>query len=105
MLSLVIMIILFSLYVYSGESGRAYQLTTLIGNRTIGVEPNSDYITFLQNPRLVSGAFLVSNGDCSLTSPLQVNISSFSDVRKCMYIYIAVHCNSTYLVVMLSVYK
>lgn len=95
-------------HTYRGESGRAHQLTTLIGNETIGVEPNSDYITFLGSSELVSGAFLISNGDCSLTSRLQVNISSLDSFRKRIamnirithvYIYIYTYTILYYIVI------
>ena len=65
-------------------SGRSYKISILeeIDNRTNGVKPSPDYVTFLPDPILVRGALLVSNGQCSLSSPLQVNISSESDIRK-----------------------
>ena len=69
-------------------SGRSYKISILeeIDNRTNGVKPSPDYVTFLPDPILVRGALLVSNGQCSLSSPLQVNISSESDIRKLIII-------------------
>ncbi|XP_064401515.1 uncharacterized protein LOC135347441 isoform X3 [Halichondria panicea] len=63
-------------------SGRSYKISILeeIDNGTNGVKPSPDYVTFLPDPILVRGAVLVSNGQCSLSSPLQVNISSESGI-------------------------
>ncbi len=74
---------IFLLYRVDG-SGRSYKISILeeIDNGTNGVKPSLDYVTFLPDPILVRGAVLVSNGQCSLSSPLQVNISSESGIRK-----------------------
>ena len=48
----------------------------LVGNNSDDVEPATDYIPFLSSPVLVTGAFLLSNGNCTLASSLRVNISS-----------------------------
>ncbi len=79
------MIVCTFLFIYRVDgSGRSYKISILeeIDNGTNGVKPSPDYVTFLPDPILVRGAVLVSNGQCSLSSPLQVNISSESGIRK-----------------------
>ena len=45
-----------------------------ITNNRLGL--TSDPVHFLDSPVLVTGATLLTNGECSLASPLQVSISS-----------------------------
>ena len=68
----------------SGENatGQAFQLSMLSGNTTLTFGPISDYVSFLDYPILVTGAYMYTNGKCSLASPFRVNISSEDDTRK-----------------------
>ena len=54
---------------------QANQVASLgITNNGLGL--TSDPVHFLDSPVLVTGATLLTNGECSLASPLQVSISS-----------------------------
>ena len=54
----------------------------IIGETDDGLGLISDPVNFLDYPVLVTGAFLLTNGECSLASPLQVSISSEDDASK-----------------------
>ena len=66
----------------SNDTGQANQLSMLSGNSTLTFGPVSEYVSFLDSPMLVRGAYMYTNGECSLASSFRVNISSEDDTRK-----------------------
>ena len=60
----------------------AHQLSMLSGDSAPALGPATDYASFLDSPMLVRGAYMYTNGECSLASPFRVNISSEDDKRK-----------------------
>ena len=63
--------------------GRANQVT-ILGSTTESGDygPTSDPVSFLDSPVLVTGALLLTNGECSLASPFRINISSEDDTGE-----------------------
>ena len=58
----------------------------MLGETDDGFGLTSDPVHFLDSPVLVTGALLLTNGECSLASPLQVSISSEDDAGKIILI-------------------
>ena len=54
----------------------------LSGSSTFTFEPVMGYVSFLESPMLVTGAYMFTNGECSLASPFRVKISSKDDASK-----------------------
>ena len=69
---------------YRGTNGTdlAHQLSLLSGTSLYTFGPATDYVSCLESPMLVTGAYMYTNGECSLASPFQVNISSEDDTSK-----------------------
>ena len=53
-----------------------------LGTINNGFGLTSSLVHFLDSPVLVTGALLLTNGECSLASPLQVSISSENYTSK-----------------------
>ena len=83
-----------SFFFYRIGTGQAYQLIILgrIDSDARNYGPVSDYFSFLTFPILVTGAYLLTNGECSLASPFRLNINSEDDTGSYMY-YIIKYCS------------